>query len=147
MNLLDAEQAIINRLKDQILDAKLVASTANIVGLLPDGITPFLPALFTQPGSAEVLDYAGNGLGTAEETEWIVVAAVKLLPDAANMASSYAPVGELLGNVATALAGWSPLPHYRPLRYAGRDEPEFSPGYVEFALRFSARRLFSGTGG
>lgn len=147
MNLLDAEQHIIDRLKEEIPDAKTVASSAAIVGMSPDGMTPFLPALFTQPGAAQVAVYAGNYQAQAEDVEWLVVAVVKMLPDINNLTSNYAPAGELLGKVAASLAGWSPAADYRPLRYVGRDEPEFSPGYVEFALHFSARRLFTGTGG
>jgi hypothetical protein len=146
LDLLDAEAAMQQRLREQIKEVKLVASTAAIVGLQHDGLTPHLPALFTHPGPAEVTDYAGNGQAQAEQVEWVVVAVVKLLPDP-TMQSNFSPAGKLLGQAVRALAGWKPLAHYRPLRYLGRDEPEFSPGYAEFPLRFAALRMFSGTGG
>lgn len=148
LNLLDAEALIIARLKLQLAGVAglSVASAASIAGLLPQDVTKLLPALFTVPGAAEVPSHSSDGLAQAQDETWTVVAAVKLLPDA-TLAQTFAAAGDLLGQAAQALAGWAPSASYRPMKYLGREEPDFSAGYVEFALRFSVRRLFTGTGG
>jgi len=150
IDLLDAEQPIIDRLKAQVtgITGLTVASTASIVGSLPDALMHKLPALLVQPGAGTVAAYAGNGQAAAEDGEWIVVAVVKLIPDVVNLSKTYqAAAGALIGKTLEALAGWAPSPNYRPMKYVSRDEPEFWPGYVEFPLHFTTRRVFTGTGG
>ena len=143
MNLLDAEPLILARLAAQIPGVR-VASAATIAGTLD--IANLLPAVFVQPGGAEVVSYSGNSLANAEDETWYVIAADKLVPDTVGLAGNYQAIGLLLGQIAAALAGWAPT-GYRPFKYAGRDEPAIEPGQAEFPLRFTTRRIFTGTGG
>ena len=71
---------------------------------------------------------------------------VKNIPDPANLAATYQAAGDLLGKVVQALAGWQPSPLFRAMRYAGREQPDVQPGHVEFPIRFTVRRVFTGTG-
>lgn len=145
INLLDAEALLITRLKAQLTGIQTVASAASVAGAQPEDLTPLLPAFFTQPGAGEAVSDAGNGLAAQQEETWIVVGVFKLLPDQ-TLAATYDTAGDWLGKAAQALAGWAPSASYRPMKYAGRDEPDYAPGYVEFPLRFTVRRMFSGTG-
>ena len=73
-----------------------------------------------------------------------MVAVVKLIPDPVNLDVTYqAAAGSLIAKTLAALAGFA-MAGYRPMKYAGRDEPLFSPGYVEFALRFTVQRMTMG---
>ena len=83
IDLLDAEQPIVDRLKAQVTGVTNlnVTSSASIVDMLADALMPKLPMLALQPGAGEVTAYAGNGQAAAETGEWIVVAVVKLIPD------------------------------------------------------------------
>jgi hypothetical protein len=149
IDLLDAEPLILARLVAQVtgVTGLNVTSSASIVDTLPDALMPKLPLLVVQPGAGEVTAYAGNGQAAAENGEWIVVAVVKLIPDPVALDVTYqSTAGVLIGKTLEALAGWAPA-GYRPFRYAGRDEPVFSPGYVEFALRFTTQHMTLGTGG
>jgi len=144
MNLLDAEPLIIARLKAQITDVKTIASAATIAGALD--IAGLLDGIFLQPGSASVVSSAGNGIAQTEEETWLVVAVAALVPDTDTLAGDYQAMGALLGKIVAALAGWAPA-GYRPMRYVGREDPLVEAGQAEFPLRFSVRRIFSGTGG
>jgi hypothetical protein len=144
LNLLSAEPLILARLKAQIAGVT-VASVASIAGVVD--LAPLLPALFLQPGTAEPTAESGAGLAQAEDELWTVVAAVKHIPDPVELKADYQAAGLLLGQAAGALAGWSPGSSFRPMRYAGRDEPAIEPGHAEFPINFSVRRLFAGTGG
>lgn len=143
---LAAEPLIIARLKEitSVVGLK-VASTASIVGTLD--ITAQCPALFVHPGASEISAEIQRGLAQAEEEEWEVVAAVKLIPDPTNLSKTYQnQAGALLGLVSDKLVGWSPSPElFGAMRYAGRDKPDAQPGYAEFALRFKVRRLIEAT--
>lgn len=144
MNLLDAEPLILARLAAQVSGVR-VASAATIAGVVE--LAGLLPAVFVQPGGAEVVSVAGNGIAQAQEEIWLVVAVTPLLPDTTDLLGNYQAMGELLGKIVAALAGWQPSSAYRPLRYAGREDPVIEAGQAEFPLRFTVRRIFSGTGG
>ena len=145
IDLLEAEPLLIARLKTITGVTGLnVTSSASIVDVMPEALMPKLPLLALQPGAGEVTDYAGNGQAAAEVGEWIVVAVVKLIPDPVNLDVTYqAAAGSLIAKTLAALAGFA-MAGYRPMKYAGRDEPLFSPGYVEFALRFTVQRMTMG---
>jgi len=145
MNLLDAEPLIVARLKAQLPEVKTIASAATIAGVVD--IANLLDGVFVQPGPADVVSSAGNGIAQAEEEIWLVVAVTPLLPDTDTLAGDYQAMGALLGKIAEALAGWQPSSAYRPMRYLGREDPLVEAGQAEFPLRFSVRRIFSGTGG
>lgn len=140
-DLLAAEPLIIARLKEITSVAGLkVASTASIVGTLD--ITAQCPALFVHPGASEISAEIQRGLAQAEEEEWEVVAAVKLIPDPSGLAKTYqSEAGALLNKVVEKLVGWAPSSDFGAVRYDGRDKPEVMPGHAEFGLRFKVRRL------
>jgi hypothetical protein len=147
IDLLEAEPLLITRLKTITgVTGLTVTSSASIVDSLPEALMPKLPLIALQPGGGEVTAYAGNGQAAAEDGEWIVVAVVKLVPDPVNFDVTYqGTAGTVIKKIVDVLAGFK-MAGYRPLKYAGRDEPVFSPGYVEFALRFIAPRMTLGTG-
>lgn len=137
MNLLDAEPLIVARLKAQVASVN-VASSASIAG--STDIAGLANALFVTPGDSAVPGEAGSGAGSAEVETWLVVAVVKLVPSPVKLDADYQAAGALLGSVFNALAGWQPGAGFKPMRYAGREEPLVMPGHAEFALRFTVHR-------
>jgi hypothetical protein len=140
INPLDAEPLILARLSAQITGVK-IASAASIAGTLD--ITAILPAMFLQPGAAAIVSGTGDGRGTLEEQTWYLIVAVAAIPDPETLSANYQAAGDLIGKAIEALAGWSPSPNFRPMRYAGRDDTEMSLGWVEFPIRFTVRRTIT----
>lgn len=140
-DLLAAEPLIIAQLKTITgVTGLKVASTASVVGTLD--ITSQCPALFVHPGESEIAAEIQRGLAQSEEESWEVVAAVKLIPDPANLTKTYqSEAGSLMNKVVEKLVGWAPSSEFGAMRYAGRDKPEVLSGHAEFGLRFKVRRL------
>lgn len=144
MNLLDAEPLIIARLAAKIPGVRVV-SAATVAGVLD--IAHLLPAVFVQPGGADALSEASKGAATVQNETWYAIAVVKNVPDTVNLTGTYQTAGELIGKIVQALAGWAPSSIYRAMRYDGREDPLVDAGQSEFSVRFTTRRLLTGTGG
>jgi len=143
LNALEEEQLLLARLKDQVQNVSF-ASAASIAGTLD--ITALCPAAYLQPGESEVVSWSQDGIAQMEERTWLLVLTVKNVPDPKNLTADFQVAGDLMGKCVQALAGWKPASPFRPVRYAGREQPEVYAGHAEFPLRFTVRRVFNGTG-
>lgn len=157
MNLFEEEPLIIARLKQAVatLDSPTltalqsamgartqpvvnVGSAASIIGTLE--IAALLPAIFLQPASSDASESSGDGKATLEDRSWLVIVAVGHIPDPASLTRNYQPHGALLGLVYDWLAGWTPAPGFKRMRYTGREDTVIAPGHIEFPMRFAVRR-------
>lgn len=139
MNLLGAEQAIIDQIKAGCPSATQVVSGAVIAGSLD--ITEYLPIVVVQPGAGSVSDESYGGGQLVEQQDWLIAVGIKCVADRSTMGTTYAgQAGGLIGEVIKALAGWAPAPNagaaWEPMYYTGRAEPLIEPGYAEFPLTF-----------
>jgi hypothetical protein len=142
MNLLEEEPLILARLRARIPDPAIaIASVASIVGTV--NITPLCPALFLQPGGAEIAPLKPQAHAMGEDRQWTLIAALGHVPDPKGLASTYQEAGELLGLAHAALVGWCPGEGFGHVHYAGRDEPVVSAGYIEFPIRFTVLRAYT----
>jgi|SRR3569832_729345 len=140
-NMLAAEIAIIDRLREVITDAKVrIISSANLIGTPnPQDICP---AIVVHPLDTPAVAVSDDGERQKETQSWAVIVMTKVTPDTITYKENYQLAGALMQRVVQALAGMKIGDGYRPLKYAGRDAPAPSPGYVEFKLTFNTQFTF-----
>lgn len=150
-NLFQLEPLLINRLRDQLPaevagDAVFVGSLANLVGR--EDVAGLCPAVFVSPGPGAVVqpgddDAEPDDAITMESESWTVLVLVKFVRDSAAFEASFQQAGQLMGAVYSALHGWRAERSYKPMYYAGKQQPEPSErGVMEFAVEFTVVRAF-----
>jgi hypothetical protein len=115
-----------------------VTSAASIIGTID--ISHLLPLIAIQPADSDAVDSSGDFKANLEDRNWLVMVAVGHVPDPTGLSRTYAPHGKLLGLIYNWLAGWTPGPGFKRMRYGGRAETQIAPGHIEFPMRFAIRR-------
>ena len=140
MNMLVAEQNIIDRINSLITGFTTVGNPSIIAGLRDIG--PLLPGCFVMPGPGEISAQERNKAGAVEEQEWTLIIIVGHQYDDASDGITEAIAGGLMADCIAALSGWHPGSGFiRPFVYAGREAPTYGLGYAEFPLTFTIKKL------
>lgn len=132
-SLLDAEPAIVARLRERITDVEVTSLAALAAAT---NITTLLPAICVQPDATAISDTKGDGTAQVEHEQWLVFACVALVPDKRYLDATYQDAGVLMARIRSALTGLTSGPRSRPLTYAGRPTPKLQLGWGAFPVAF-----------
>lgn len=133
-NLFSAEQPIIDRLADKLLDIQdiTVGSASKVAGAYDPA--EFAPGVFVFAGSGAVKTDALKHTVTADNQRWQI--SVFVAHHAGASSSSATRAGEILARVFDCLLGWRPTDNHSALKLVGRADPFYEPGFVEFPVFF-----------
>ncbi len=131
--LFDAEEGIIQRLREEVPELKTVDSAALIAG--STSFTDLLPAAFVEPGGG-IVDSASGYDDLPLKQTWSVLLVVPHHRIRPGDSSSAQRAGSLAVAIIRALHGWSPETAGDPLLFTEHLDPVSSIGWALFELRF-----------
>lgn len=139
MDLLAAEQLIIDRLTAQVRDVKVTGMADLQSGAAARQITPRLDVIYA---GHQVLEQ--KGCSVRLQLRYLVVVAVRSARDTAGGSGARREAGPLLGAALAALAGWKPDASHGALRAVTPFAPIFEAGFGYFPLLFTTTRSIQG---
>lgn len=80
----------------------------------------------------------GQGQAQLVYQRWVVWLIVRNVRDGGDGGGARADAGPLLSLLIAALAGWTPLPGFRPFRRGTAPRPLFEDGVIHFPVLFEA---------
>ncbi|MFP4137480.1 MAG: hypothetical protein ACLFSR_03890 [Halomonas sp.] len=125
---LDAEDALLARLRESCPDARAVGSVADMAAMEQRQQTT--PALYVLYDGYTPGEDVGRGSIQRITQRWLVICAVRHVAAPQASQSAREDGGRLLSQVLAALQGWSPQKgRYSPLRLAAAPPPEYQAGF------------------
>lgn len=139
-DLLWAEEAILNRLRDQVTQMRTVAGARELKAIPTHARTT--PALYLIADGYQPWQHAGAE--QAIEQLWLVVVAIRNLRLAEGGAGERREAGPVLWQSCQALIGWQPDPTMGAMRLVASPGTICNEDLVLFPLRFATRIVLNG---
>ncbi|MCB1723205.1 MAG: hypothetical protein KDJ39_05875 [Gammaproteobacteria bacterium] len=143
---LGAVRLIVEHIRMNAIGLTEVSTSKRLAGYRSTQDVP-LNSVYVFPGSSEILDHDGDDNIQSEFEIYKTIICVSHLndPDDSDWDTADEKAGVILRQLQPMLVGWKPADGYKPMKYAGREEPYFDDnGYAEFPALWKTGFLITG---
>lgn len=134
-NTLSIIPGIVERLREHVEGAKVIASIGAIAGAV--SLDEYLPGIFVADAGSTYQESEGDD-AQVELQRVIVSIVVKNVRDTADLATPDHFAGQYKAQVEKALIGFIPGDRYEPLQAEARQAADYQVSFVEYPITFTA---------